>query len=79
MHRSFKYSYIASRCYSGIEFRDEEAGAGRGSSACRSLGSDGIWTHVLGGGYRQDIEDAGVDWEWRPDMPSGRYPLQSNG
>jgi len=28
-----------------------------------SLGSEGIWTHALGGGGRRDIEDAGVDGE----------------
>ena len=32
-----------------------------------SLGSEGIWTHALGGGRRQDVEDAGVDGEWRPE------------
>jgi len=31
-----------------------------------SLGSEGIWTHGLGGGRRRDLEDAGVDREWRP-------------
>jgi len=44
-----------------------------------SLGSEGIWTHALGGGRRRDIEDAGVDWEWRPDVMSGRPRMQSNG
>ena len=26
-----------------------------------------------------DVEDAGVDGEWRPDVTSGRRRLQSNG
>jgi len=43
-----------------------------------SLGSEGIWTHGLGGGRRRDVEDAGVDREWRPDGMSGRRGVQSN-
>ena len=31
-----------------------------------SLASEGIWTHGLGGGRRRDLEDAGVDRDWRP-------------
>ena len=44
-----------------------------------NLGSEGIWTHGLGGGRRRDVEDAGVDREWRPDVTSGRRRVQSNG
>jgi len=44
-----------------------------------SLGSEGIWTHGLGGGRRRDIEDAGVDREWRRDVMSGPRRVQSNG
>ena len=44
-----------------------------------SLGSERIWTHGLGDGRRRDIEDAGVDREWRPDVTSGRCRVQSNG
>jgi len=44
-----------------------------------SLGSEGIWTHALGGGRGQEIEDAGVYGEWRPDVMSGRCGIQSNG
>jgi len=43
-----------------------------------STGSEGIWRHALGGGRRGDVEDAGVDGEWRPDMTSGRRRVQSN-
>jgi len=28
-----------------------------------NLGSEGIWTHALGGGHCQDVEAAGVDGE----------------
>jgi len=31
-----------------------------------SLGSEGIWTHTVGGGRRRDVEDAGVNRESRP-------------
>jgi len=44
-----------------------------------SLGSEGIWTHGLGGGRRRDVEDAGLDREWRPDVTSGRRRVHSNG
>jgi len=44
-----------------------------------SLGSEGIWMHALGGGRRRDVEDAGVDGEWRPDMTSSRPRVLSNG
>jgi len=44
-----------------------------------SLGSEGIWTHGLGGRCRRGVEDAGVDREWRPDVTSGRRRVQSNG
>jgi len=44
-----------------------------------SLGSEGICTHGLGGGRRRDVEDAGVDREWRPNVTSGRRCFQSNG
>jgi len=44
-----------------------------------SLGSEGIWTHGLGGGRRRDVEDAVVDREWLPDVTSGRRRVQSNG
>ena len=43
-----------------------------------SLGSEGIWMHVLGGGRRLDVQDAGVDREWGPDLTSGRRRIQSN-
>jgi len=36
-----------------------------------SLGSEGIRTHALGCGRRRDVEDTGVDGEWRPDVTSG--------
>jgi len=42
------------------------------------LGSEGIWTHALGGGRRQDVEYAGVNREWRPQVRSGRRRVQSN-
>jgi len=42
------------------------------------LGSEGIWTHGLGGGRRRDVQDAGVDREWRPDVKSGRRHVQTN-
>jgi len=45
----------------------------------KSLGSESIWTHALGGGRRRDVEDAGVYGEWRPDVTSGRRRVQSNG
>ena len=32
-----------------------------------SLGSEGIWTDALGGVRRRDVEDPGVDGEWRPE------------
>jgi len=44
-----------------------------------SLRSEGIWTHGLGGGRRRDVQDAGVDREWRLDMTSGRRRVPSNG
>jgi len=44
-----------------------------------SLGSEGIWTHALGGGRGRDVEDAGGDGEWRPDVTFGRRRVQSNG
>jgi len=44
-----------------------------------SLGSEGIWTHALGGGRRRDVEDGGLDREWRPDVMSGQPCHQSNG
>jgi len=44
-----------------------------------SLGSEAIWTHALGGGRRRDVEDAGVDREWCPDVTSGRRRVQGNG
>jgi len=44
-----------------------------------SLGSEGIWTHALGGGHRRDLEAAGVDGEWRPDVTSNQCRVQSNG
>jgi len=44
-----------------------------------SLGSVGIGTHALGGGCRRDVEDAGVDGEWRPDVTSAQGCIQSNG
>jgi len=42
-----------------------------------SLGSEGIWTHALGGGRCRDVEDTGVDGEWHPDIASGRCLVQS--
>jgi len=44
-----------------------------------SLESAGIWMHALGGGCRRDVEDAGVDGEWRQDVRSGRCRVLSNG
>jgi len=44
-----------------------------------SLGSEGIWTHALGGGRRRDVEDVGVDEEWCPDVTSGRRRVLNNG
>jgi len=44
-----------------------------------SFGSEGMWTHALGGGRRRDVEDAGVDGEWHPDLMSSRRRVQSNG
>ena len=44
-----------------------------------SVGSEGIWTHELGGGRRRDVEDTGVDGEWRLDVTSSRRRVQSNG
>jgi len=44
-----------------------------------SLATVGIWTHALGGGHRRDVEDAGVDREWRPHVTSGRRRLQTTG
>jgi len=43
-----------------------------------SLASEGISTHALGGGRRRDVEDAGVDGEWRPEVTSGRCRVLSN-
>jgi len=43
-----------------------------------SLDSQGIWMDALGGGHRQDLEDGGVDGEWRPHVTSGRRCVQSN-
>jgi len=45
----------------------------------KSLGSEGIWTHALGGGRRRDVDDAGADRECCPDVTSGRHRVQSNG
>jgi len=44
-----------------------------------SLGSQGIWTHALGGERRRNVKDVGVDGEWRPDVTSSRRRVQSNG
>jgi len=44
-----------------------------------SIGSEGIWVHGLGGGRRRDVEDAGVDREWRADVTSGQGRVQSQG
>ena len=44
-----------------------------------SLESEGMWTHALGGRRRRDVEDPGVDREWRPDVTSGRRRVPSNG
>jgi len=44
-----------------------------------SLGSEGIWTHSLRGGRRRDVENAGVDGEWRPDLTCGRRRVQNTG
>ena len=44
-----------------------------------SLRSEGIWTHSLCGGRRRDVENAGVDGDWRPDLTCGRCRVQSTG
>jgi len=41
--------------------------------------SEGIWTHAVGGGRRQDVDNGGVDREWRLDVTSGRRWVQSKG
>jgi len=43
-----------------------------------SLGSEGIWRHALGARCLWDVEDTGVDEEWRLDVTSGPCSIHNN-
>lgn len=47
-------------------------------SECRRLGSEGIWTHVLGGGHGQNVEKARGGLEIASGCKVGQRHVQSN-